>query len=467
MLKSLLSNPCVMGTNTQKEAMFNTTDNYCNEIRKIRSERHTLYSTLGPRIYSNFYNSTSTRISSNLKRTNEIETNKSSRKRTKWSTELSPDDCHAVTIPPPPSFSILNPNQSSTGASPHSNNSIRKSGCSSSGSSGSNSTINKDSSSISRKVQIAASSSLLFEFNQRAHHLCSVFRSKSGETKSTKQKREIALIMKDVLSLFAGVIGSGGQHNYFDNVCKKLALDTWSEESIHDLFKQLSALGLSQENTYILAKHALLPRVLALKRPASRTLVNMAVELLSLQPKAIINSTLVPVLFEKGCSSSSVELVSRVAKNLSVDHVVHFVGLLVDANNSNISGDIGGGGGGGSGGGGNSTKQNHNVLPTSDSILGLLKTMLSVKGVLLSEPRVFSQLTEWLNSCLLSNPKKYAKSMKLASVVHVFVTKQLSQQSQEVKTQQYHDCIARIEELVLKLNTFMTKSTLTALGKLK
>lgn len=466
MFKSLLSNPCVnhcvVSTKTQK-VPFNATDNYCNEMQEMKNERSNLYSTLGARIYSNLYTSTTTKKSSNLKRTNEIHTNNVSRKRTKWSTEFSSNDCAAVNIPPPPSFTILYPNQSSSDVSPmRSNNSNScssssnsNSSSSSSSSSSSNSTTNKgsSSSSISRKAKTAAPFALLPEFDQRAQHLCSVFRSKSGEAKSTKQKREIALIMEDVVSLFTDVIGRGGKYNYFDQVCEKLVLDAWSEESVHDLFKQLSALGLCQENTYILAKRALLPRVLALKRPASRTMVNMTVELLSSQPMAIIDSTLVPVLFERESSSSSVELVSRVAKNLSVDHVVHFVGLLVDT------------GGSGGGGGGNTTKQKKNVLPSSDSALGLLKTMMSVKGATLSEPRVFIQLTEWLNGCLVSNPTKYSKSMKLASVVHVFVTKQLSKQGREVHVQ--HDCVTRIEQLVLKLNTFMTKSTLAALGKLK
>ena len=281
--------------------------------------------------------------------------------------------------------------------------------------------------------------------------------------------------MKDVIALFTDVIGSGGPDNYFDKVCQWLALDAWTEESVQDLCKQLVALGLSQDNTFVLARRALLPRVLLLKRPASRTMVNMTVELITSQPKAIVDSTLLPALLDQACSSSSVELVSRVAKNLSKDDIVRFVGLLVGGDGT---GGGGGGGGGGSGGGSSSSVSSsssndstNTILLPSDSTLGLLKTLLSIKGVVLTSPPVLHRLIEWFDGCLLSNPTKYSTSMKLASVVHAFITKQLSKQktkgSSPQRQQHQHDCIARAERLVSKLNTFMTKSSLVALNKLK
>ena len=300
------------------------------------------------------------------------------------------------------------------------------------------------------------------EFVQRAQHLCSVFRAGHGPTtSSTKQKREISLVMKDVVSLFTDVLGSGRNNSHFERVCMLLALETWSEESLHHLCKQLVSLGLSRDNTSMFARMSILPRVFLLKRSASRTLVNVMMDLSKSQPQSVVDGVMIPSLLhggEKECTAASVELVSRVAKSLPTEQVTRFIGVLLAGEATSQ---------GGSGGG--------RRVSISEQSLVLFKSLLSLKKLNLPPAPHVEELIGWFERCLQSNENVMSKSMKLASAVHVLITKHLKKRNGggagggggSSSIGGIHDHVGRVESLVTKLNTFMTKSSLAALNRLK
>ena len=134
---------------------------------------------------------------------------------------------------------------------------------------------------------------------------------------------------------------------------------------------ELLGTGLSHENSCAFGTYVLLPRFRALARPASRDIVNAAIEIASAQPSAAVDAILFPAL--RGTPSAAcVELVSRVAKTLNADMVSILISRLMGkdmANTSNTSGR------------GSATQ----TLLASDNTFGLIKSLLLKKGIILSQ----------------------------------------------------------------------------------
>ena len=465
-VNQLTGNPCC-NNNTASSTSSATTYNYQQEIQTILSERKLLLHTLAPRVES-FH-----QISMKRK-ANQPQASSQTNKRTRWTTQLPTHGITAIEIPPPPP--ILTSTKNLFGRQLNSSSNSNTSSSSSSSSSSTTTTSTK---------QPPQSNVLPPDFLQRAEHLSSVFRTKHGETASTKQKREIATVMKDVIVLYSDVIAGrssvsnsnshSNNHNttgHFAKICDVLGLPVWAEESLHILCKNLVTLGLSQDNTLIFAKLGLLPRIIILTRPASRTLVNMTIELSASQPKAVIDGILLPSLLRHDgaapCSKATVELVSRVAKSLSVAHVSNIIQQLINGNvatggvrngvNNGNNGNNGNGGNGGNGGNnGNATAMA--TLTPSDSSLTLLKTLLSIKNLSLlgtnGSTDTIDQLINWFEHCLISNVETMSKSIKFAGAVHAMI-----------KIHAAKEHVGRIEQIVGKMTGMMTKTCVTALKKL-
>ena len=179
------------------------------------------------------------------------------------------------------------------------------------------------------------------------------------------------------------------------------------------------------------------------------------------QPQSVVDGVMIPSLLhggDKECTAASVELVSRVAKSLPTEQVTRFIGVL-------LAGE-----GGGSGGG--------TRVSISEQSLVLFKSLLSLKKLNLPTAPHVEELIGWFERCLQSNENVMSKSMKLASAVHVLITKHLKKRNDgggggggggggSSSIGGIHDHVGRVESLVTKLNTFMTKSSLAALNRLK
>ena len=94
-------------------------------------------------------------------------------------------------------------------------------------------------------------------------------------------------------------------------------------------------------------------------------------------------------------------------------------------------------------------------LQVSDAVLGLIKTLISIPGVVLSPSHV-GFLTSWFERCR-NDASAGMKPAKLASTVHTMIAKH----STGVAPHK-----ARLEQLVVGLNTFMTKASVALLNKL-
>jgi hypothetical protein len=240
---------------------------------------------------------------------------------------------------------------------------------------------------------------------------------------------------------------SDSNSNGVQQFCEEIAIRLWEDTTLHAFCHGLVATGLSHENSCLFGTYALLPRLQALSRPASRDLVNATIEVASAHPRAMVRSILLPAL-SGAPPAACVELVSRVAKTLSADMVSVLLSQLVgqDMSNNTSNGTSGGSSGSGSGG---------RVLHASDHTFGLMKVLLLKKGISLSSENVLN-LIVWFEQHAESN----VKNVKFGSAVHTLITRHGGNPA-------IMRLLDRLERLLQRLESFMKKSSLAAVGKLR
>ena len=437
-------------TSTTHGGATTITNNYCRELQRVAAERALLLRTLERRVDASQYQISIFNSKGTKRKSGEPHTSSSTTpaKRSRWTTQLPSRDQIATEIPPPPIFAmpslISQTDIMSSTSELNTVNTINTINTNPTTNTTTNTATNTSRTTTTNTT--TDNQQLSPELTQRAQHLNTVFRTKNGETMTTKQKREIASVMKEVVTLYSDVIvgrGTSGRHTsrHFDQVCDILGLEKWSEESIHGLCTQLVVLGLSHDNTLTFVRRSLLPRVVALDRPASRTLVNMTIELAVTQPRAVVDGILLPSLLRgngQPCNKATVELVSRVAKSLSTEYVTKMIGRLVGVSASHHESNV------------------EMTITPSDSTLTLFKTLLSIKRLSLPPSPHVDLLIQWFDACLMSDPTTMSKSIKLASAIHAMI-----------KTHATKDHVGRIEPLVGRMTGMMTKTCATALRKIK
>ena len=340
---------------------------------------------------------------------------------------------------------------------------------SSSSSASSSSASSSSSSSSAGAAALAALPSLPPSVATRAARFQKAFTVKPGDGKAKKRKRKHTSVTVDDASALVTEITSGARGadpRLLGPLCAKMGVANWGDNWLHAICKSLANKGLSHNNALVFAAHALLPRFRALARPASRSLVNATVVLATVQPRAVVHAVILPVVCgstggSSGVTASSsssaspssssnhvasiacIELASRVSKTMSPGAVHEFLAqLFVDRSGGGAAGRVEG-------------ACRSGGLQVSDAALGLIKSLLSIRGVVLSPSHV-ADLTGWFERCQ-KEAAGGGKPAKLASAVHTMIAKH----SMGVAPHK-----ARLERLVIGLDTFMTKSSVAMLRKL-
>jgi|EP00945_MAST-04E_sp_MAST-4E-sp1_P005194 hypothetical protein len=186
---------------------------------------------------------------------------------------------------------------------------------------------------------------------------------------------------------------------------------------------------LGEDVNYVpIVRSALLPLVSKLKQPASRTLVSCIVEIAKEKSsRAVLAGLFVPMVSPSSSGASvskhQYELVTRVCKSLGVDFAIKFLSEAMP------------------------------VMSLDEGSFPMLKTLLSMPlglSVTDNTDLILAMLRQFETSC-----EKFKKSLKFASVVHAFVTKNLPVAKLYAP---------QLEHILQKCETFLSKTTMKQLA---
>ena len=286
----------------------------------------------------------------------------------------------------------------------------------------------------------------------QAHEIRNALQVVPGSVARQQRRGAVSAAVREALTLMGQVItrtvvlSGKPSDNIVKEFCKEVGIDLWEDTTLHAFCHGLVANGISHENSCTFGKSALLPRFQGLTRPATRDLVNAAIEIAAVQPRAVVMAVLVPALGAEP-SGACVELSLRVAKTLSADIILFMLSQLMantstglkekrdDAKRNETPGSI--------------------ALQASDNTFGLLKSLLLKKDLVLSSECIIN-LTEWFHM----HTDNFAQNVKFASAIHTMLTRHKANPSLIKR-------IDRFEQIVRGLDSFVKKSSLAAIRKIR
>lgn len=312
--------------------------------------------------------------------------------------------------------------------------------------------------SITHSLVTATSSTepLSTEFAQKARAICQKVVGKTSATSSNVDRKCLLRSAKakaSTLKLTEGLLldaMKSTNNSQFTELCRVLGLSCWSEDLMLSLTKILFNNNLNSDKARTYLQVGYLGTLRRLKRPASRSSMNALTIACKAQPLSVVHALVLPLLLHGGdtgqqhpeITSPHAELVVRLAKLLADFSIVELLNHLLGVDDTASD---------------NTSTKGRMLAPCVPAFV-LLKGVLACPNLNLSNALI-SKLIRWFN--LASGLEKFQKTLQLSGAMHTFIMKHQN------TLRGVPQMVASLEVAVTRMKTFVAKSSLSALKRLR
>ena len=242
-----------------------------------------------------------------------------------------------------------------------------------------------------------------------------MFTARAKELSSSK-----LFVAEQAVKLVEDLSEGGVQPKNMEMLCSMLKFS--ADDQILDFSRRLKNI-VGGANYVAVVKAIIYPLVVALKKPASRSIVTAILEIAQNSSRAILSGLLVPLLTEaEGNKAPQIELITRLCKSLSIEFVSSFLNEVVL------------------------------TMKWEESTMPLLKVFFSIPLKLDKQPVLAGKLVHQMDT----HANELRQSLKFSSVVHTFIMK-------NPLVAEAHQ--GSLERILLRGETFLSKTTLKLLRK--
>ena len=257
---------------------------------------------------------------------------------------------------------------------------------------------------------------------------------------------DISKVMRDIAQILQEAAGKNISVKHMKDLC--ILFQKQFAENDLNVFSLFVALGdkVGGSNYDIIVQMVLYPRILSLKRTASRSLMNCIKEITKIRPRSLILGVMIPLLSVHRTENDDLpkHLITRSPQLELLTRMIKFM----DSSNSLylFSSCLSKSGG-------------RDILPWNEFTFPLIKVLLSrpLSFVSSHENGTGAAACKILIDRMENYSQEFSTSLKFASIVNIFITKQKD-------AAKIHK--ASLERTLLNTKTFLSKSSLKLLEKL-